>query len=170
MLRDSLISSMISSGEWCTQVCGLVVVELDPFYLISRYRHRQTQISHWKRSGDIQQLEVIYEGRCSLLCGDQVSSVQQESPSGSISGGRSLFQLPPKAGSLLLQVRTSRPLLPHTSDFDLRDLNCFKYFCRHCWEAAHGGEWRHHKPLMRNTRTGGGPATRPTISLTPPRV
>ena len=51
----------------------------------------------------------------------------------------------------------------------LRDLTCFKYYCRHCWEAEHCGESsRHHRPLMRNTRTGGGPATRPTISLTPP--
>jgi len=48
-----------------------------------------------------------------------------------------------------------------------RELICFKYFCRYCWESVHCQEMmKHHKPLMRNTRTGGGPATRPTISLT----
>ena len=47
-----------------------------------------------------------------------------------------------------------------------RDLACFQYYCRHCWEAAHPPATSH-KPLMRNTRTGGGPATRPAISLTP---
>lgn len=49
-----------------------------------------------------------------------------------------------------------------------RDLHCFQYFCRFCWELHHT-LLRHHKPLMRNTRSGGGPTTRPTISLTPPR-
>ena len=48
-----------------------------------------------------------------------------------------------------------------------RDLVCFKYYCRYCWEACHSLEMlKPHKPLMRNTRSGGGPATRPTISLT----
>jgi len=49
-----------------------------------------------------------------------------------------------------------------------RDLGCFNYLCRHCWELAHSSvKKRSHKPLMRNNRSGGGPATRPIISLTP---
>merc|ERR1719369_2765905 len=48
-----------------------------------------------------------------------------------------------------------------------RDLSCFKYFCRHCWESSHRNEaTRNHNPLMRNNRSGGGPATRPIISIT----
>jgi len=50
-----------------------------------------------------------------------------------------------------------------------RDLVCFKYFCRHCWESSHNhGDNKNHKPLMRNNRSGGGPATRPIISITSP--
>jgi len=50
-----------------------------------------------------------------------------------------------------------------------RDLCCFQYFCRHCWEAGHGPDKEQHQPLMRNTRSGGGPAiSRPIITLTPP--
>jgi len=44
-----------------------------------------------------------------------------------------------------------------------RSLPCFTYFCRHCWERHHTGTLRSHKPLMKNNRPGGGPATRPTI-------
>lgn len=37
-----------------------------------------------------------------------------------------------------------------------RDLSCFKYYCRYCWELQHSMELiRHHKPLMRNTRMAG---------------
>jgi len=37
-----------------------------------------------------------------------------------------------------------------------RDLSCFKYYCRYCWELHHSMELiRHHKPLMRNTRMVG---------------
>ena len=64
-------------------------------------------------------------------------------------------------------------LAPHP-----RDLACFLYYCRSCWEERHAA-LRSHQPLMRcvsppprwswsprrNTRSGGGPATRPTIAL-----
>ena len=68
-----------------------------------------------------------------------------------------------------------------------RELACFHYYCRGCWESRHQS-LRSHKPLMRwypketpaqkdqemlndilrNTRSGGGPATRPMVSLSPP--
>lgn len=41
-----------------------------------------------------------------------------------------------------------------------RDLTCFCYYCRHCWDLHHAMGMQHHKPLMRNTR-GGGATDRP---------
>lgn len=39
-----------------------------------------------------------------------------------------------------------------------RDLSCFKYYCRYCWELQHSLEGlKHHKPLMRNSRAYGVP-------------
>jgi len=41
-----------------------------------------------------------------------------------------------------------------------RDMACFNYFCRACWELQHGAGLPHHRPIMRNTR-GGGNMDRP---------
>jgi len=47
-----------------------------------------------------------------------------------------------------------------------RDVSCFQYFCRDCWELRHSMEQLiHHRPLMRSSRTGGGPVTRPVVFL-----
>jgi cytoplasmic polyadenylation element-binding protein len=35
-----------------------------------------------------------------------------------------------------------------------RDLDCFKYYCRSCWDSQHAIESIcHHKPIMRNSRS-----------------
>ena len=36
-----------------------------------------------------------------------------------------------------------------------RDLTCFSYYCRYCWDLQHSVGMQHHKPLMKNTRAYG---------------
>ena len=38
-----------------------------------------------------------------------------------------------------------------------RDLTCFKYFCRSCWQYQHMADHvKHHRPLMRHYKGAGG--------------
>ena len=36
-----------------------------------------------------------------------------------------------------------------------RDLTCFSYYCRYCWDLQHSVGIHHHKPLMKNTKAYG---------------
>jgi len=47
-----------------------------------------------------------------------------------------------------------------------RELTCFTYFCRHCWELVHANSQnQHHRPLMRNSKEGPTSANRPLDRL-----
>merc|ERR1712013_959028 len=53
-----------------------------------------------------------------------------------------------------------------------RDLACFNYFCRACWELQHGSGLPHHRPIMRNIRGGGNidRPVEPVLGLISPAV
>ena len=82
---------------------------------------------------------------------------------GSLFGGCTVFDLPPQTRTLFLQVAyTASNCLSITSPCTSicliivsicwlihRELLCFHYYCRTCWELRHQN-LRSHKPLMRS--------------------
>ena len=90
-----------------------------------------------------------------------------------LSGGCPLLLLPLTPRTLLLQVQRTLfsywPWLTVRSFFKqlvtFRDMGCFNYFCRACWELQHGTGLPHHRPIMRNTR-GGGNMDRSSLAST----
>ena len=80
---------------------------------------------------------------------------------GSLFGGCTVFDLPPQTRALFLQVSYTASnclfknlsihinLLYNVSNYWLfhRELLCFHYYCRTCWESRHQN-LRSHKPLM----------------------
>ncbi|XP_031332770.1 cytoplasmic polyadenylation element-binding protein 1 isoform X2 [Photinus pyralis] len=40
----------------------------------------------------------------------------------------------------------------HQGPYFCREMSCFRYYCRMCWQLQHSGDQRSHKPLMRNSK------------------